>query len=101
MSLTVRTQTIQHFELTISSDELLEVINNFLVQKFFEARKADGMPHESPDFSKKIKVEIEKRANLLMGEGLTAFETFEDGPFELGGRSSFCLTFTVDGTYGG
>lgn len=98
MSLTVRTQTTQHFELTISSDELREVINNFLVQKFFE----DPGPvlRLSPGFSKKVKVEIEKRAKLLTDEGLTAFETFEDGPFELGSSSSFCLTFAVDGTYG-
>ena len=100
MSLTVRTQTTQHFELTISSDQLREVINNFLVQKFFEARKIAGVPHEGSDFSKKVKVEIEKRTKLLTDEGLAAFETFEDGPF-VDSSSSFCLTFAVDGTHGG
>ena len=100
MSLTVRTQTTQHFELTISSDELREVINNFLVQKFFEEPGAGLVFRLSPGFNDKVKVEIEKRAKLLMNEGLTAFETFGAGA-PVGNSSEFCLTFTVDGTYGG
>ena len=98
MSLTVRTQTTQHFELTISSDELREVINNFLVQKFFEALSDAGAEIEPPGFNKKVKAEIEKRANLLMDAGLTAFETSEELRLDRISSSSFYLTFAVDGT---